>query len=79
MKHGGGHFSYGIADNLNDPKYKYWSNPFISIFLCIYFGSILGVCYLYFLQISLSYYLLFYENIDINGGKGKESYLLCIH
>ncbi|XP_012573333.1 phospholipid:diacylglycerol acyltransferase 1-like isoform X1 [Cicer arietinum] len=30
MKRGGGHFSYGIADNLDDPKYnhyKYWSNP----------------------------------------------------
>ncbi|KAK7265410.1 hypothetical protein RJT34_33030 [Clitoria ternatea] len=30
MKRGGAHFSYGIADNLDDPKYnhyKYWSNP----------------------------------------------------
>ena len=30
MKRGAGHFSYGIADNLDDPKYKhykYWSNP----------------------------------------------------
>ncbi|KAE9601600.1 hypothetical protein Lal_00040703 [Lupinus albus] len=30
MKRGGAHFSYGIADNLDDEKYKhykYWSNP----------------------------------------------------
>lgn len=30
MKRGSVHFSYGIADNLDDPKYshyKYWSNP----------------------------------------------------
>ncbi|KAA8523292.1 hypothetical protein F0562_009715 [Nyssa sinensis] len=30
MKRGGAHFSYGIADNLDDQKYehyKYWSNP----------------------------------------------------
>ncbi|XP_010261970.1 PREDICTED: phospholipid:diacylglycerol acyltransferase 1-like [Nelumbo nucifera] len=30
MKRGGAQFSYGIADNLDDPKYKhykYWSNP----------------------------------------------------
>ncbi|PIA43147.1 hypothetical protein AQUCO_02000522v1 [Aquilegia coerulea] len=30
MKRGDVHFSYGIADDLNDPKYKhykYWSNP----------------------------------------------------
>ncbi|KAL5698292.1 phospholipid:diacylglycerol acyltransferase [Ranunculus cassubicifolius] len=30
MKRGDVHFSYGIADNLDDPKYehyKYWSNP----------------------------------------------------
>uniref|UniRef100_A0A803NS55 phospholipid:diacylglycerol acyltransferase n=1 Tax=Cannabis sativa TaxID=3483 RepID=A0A803NS55_CANSA len=30
MARGGAHFSYGIADNLKDPKYqhyKYWSNP----------------------------------------------------
>ncbi|KAF8401055.1 hypothetical protein HHK36_014358 [Tetracentron sinense] len=30
MKRGGAHFSYGIAENLDDPKYdhyKYWSNP----------------------------------------------------
>nr|WKY18106.1 phospholipid:diacylglycerol acyltransferase 1-2 [Paeonia rockii] len=30
MVRGGAHFSYGIADNLDDPKYehyKYWSNP----------------------------------------------------
>lgn len=30
MSRGSAHFSYGIADNLNDPKYehyKYWSNP----------------------------------------------------
>lgn len=30
MKREGAHFSHGIADNLDDPKYKhykYWSNP----------------------------------------------------
>jgi hypothetical protein len=30
MQRGSVHFSYGIADNLDDPKYqhyKYWSNP----------------------------------------------------
>lgn len=30
MERGAAHFSYGIADNLDDPKYKhfkYWSNP----------------------------------------------------
>lgn len=30
MAQGDAHFSYGIADNLDDPKYehyKYWSNP----------------------------------------------------
>lgn len=30
MERGGVHFSHGIADNLDDPKYlhyKYWSNP----------------------------------------------------
>lgn len=30
MQRGSAHFSYGIADNLDDPKYnhyKYWSNP----------------------------------------------------
>ena len=30
MERGGAHFTYGIADNLDDPKYehyKYWSNP----------------------------------------------------
>ena len=30
MERGGAHFSYGIADDLSDPKYqhcKYWSNP----------------------------------------------------
>lgn len=30
MARGDAHFSYGIADNLDDPKYqhyKYWSNP----------------------------------------------------
>jgi phospholipid:diacylglycerol acyltransferase len=30
MARGSAHFSYGIADNLDDPKYnhyKYWSNP----------------------------------------------------
>ncbi|XP_031497487.1 phospholipid:diacylglycerol acyltransferase 1 [Nymphaea colorata] len=30
MQRGGTHFSFGIADNLDDPKYnhyKYWSNP----------------------------------------------------
>lgn len=30
MARGGTQFSYGIADNLEDPKYnhyKYWSNP----------------------------------------------------
>lgn len=30
MKRGSAHYSYGIADNLDDEKYqqyKYWSNP----------------------------------------------------
>ena len=30
MARGNAHFSYGIADDLDDPKYahyKYWSNP----------------------------------------------------
>lgn len=30
MKRGDAHYSYGIADDLDDPKYnhyKYWSNP----------------------------------------------------
>jgi len=30
MQRGSAHFSYGIADDLDDPKYqhyKYWSNP----------------------------------------------------
>lgn len=30
MRRGSAHFSYGIADDLDDPKYshyKYWSNP----------------------------------------------------
>ena len=30
MARGGAHFSYGIAEDLDDPKYqqyKYWSNP----------------------------------------------------
>lgn len=30
MARGGAQFSYGIADNLDDPKYehyRYWSNP----------------------------------------------------
>ncbi|KAG0450834.1 hypothetical protein HPP92_026729 [Vanilla planifolia] len=30
MRRGSAHFSYGVADNLDDPKYahyKYWSNP----------------------------------------------------
>ena len=30
MARGSAHFSYGIADNLDDPQYnhyKYWSNP----------------------------------------------------
>lgn len=30
MARGSAHFSYGIAENLDDPKYdhyKYWSNP----------------------------------------------------
>lgn len=30
MKRGSAHFSYGIADNLDDPKYqhyRFWSNP----------------------------------------------------
>lgn len=30
MARGSAHFSYGIADNLDDPKYqhyRYWSNP----------------------------------------------------
>lgn len=30
MQRGSAHFSYGIADNLDDPKYmqyRYWSNP----------------------------------------------------
>lgn len=30
MKRGDAHFSHGIADDLDDPKYnhyKYWSNP----------------------------------------------------
>lgn len=30
MKRGSAHYSYGIADNLDDQKYqhyKYWSNP----------------------------------------------------
>lgn len=30
MQRGGAHFSYGIANNLDDPEYKhykYWSNP----------------------------------------------------
>ena len=30
MARGSAHFSYGISDNLDDPKYnhyKYWSNP----------------------------------------------------
>lgn len=30
MKHAEAHFSHGIAENLDDPKYshyKYWSNP----------------------------------------------------
>jgi len=72
MKRGGGHFSYGTADNFNDPKYKhykYWSNPLETtrdyLFISIFFGSISG-CYLFFLQISLSNFFFFFKEISLS-------------
>lgn len=37
MKRGEAHFSHGIADDLDDPKYddyKYWSNPLETKYEC---------------------------------------------
>ena len=42
MKRGDAHYSYGIADDLDDPEYnhyKYWSNPLETRWVIVFLSS----------------------------------------
>ncbi|KAJ7951546.1 Phospholipid:diacylglycerol acyltransferase 1 [Quillaja saponaria] len=82
MKRGSAHFSYGIADNLDDPKYehyKYWSNPLetklpnapeMEIFSMYGVGIPTERAYIYKLAQSAECYIPF--QIDTSADSGDE-------
>ncbi|KAL1823910.1 hypothetical protein ACET3Z_010688 [Daucus carota] len=87
MKRGGSHFSYGIADNLDDKKYehyKYWSNPLetklpnapeVEIFSMYGVGIPTERAYVYKLSSAAECYIPF--QIDSSAeGENEES---CLH
>ncbi|GAB4838008.1 Phospholipid:diacylglycerol acyltransferase 1 [Ancistrocladus abbreviatus] len=80
MKRGDAHFSYGIADNLDDPKYnhhKYWSNPLetklpnapkMEIFSLYGVGIPTERAYVYELNSGTDCYIPFQIATSANGG-----------
>ncbi|KAJ8756213.1 hypothetical protein K2173_024760 [Erythroxylum novogranatense] len=79
MERGSAHFSYGIADNLDDPKYnhyKYWSNPLetklpdapeMEIFSLYGVGIPTERAYVYKLSPSADCYIPFQIDTSANG------------
>ncbi|KAH7547097.1 hypothetical protein FEM48_Zijuj01G0270900 [Ziziphus jujuba var. spinosa] len=79
MARGSAHFSYGIADNLEDPKYnhyKYWSNPLetklpnapdMEIFSLYGVGIPTERAYVYKLSPSSECYIPFQIDTSVNG------------
>ncbi|XP_050233148.1 phospholipid:diacylglycerol acyltransferase 1-like [Mercurialis annua] len=82
MNRGSAHFSYGIADNLDDPKYehyKYWSNPLetklpnapeMEIFSMYGVGIPTERAYVYQLSLAAERYIPF--QIDTSADEGGE-------
>ncbi|CAD5181320.1 unnamed protein product [Musa acuminata subsp. malaccensis] len=80
MQRGSQHFSYGIADNLDDPKYmhhKYWSNPLetklpnapdMEIYSLYGVGILTERAYVYKLSPSAECYIPFQIDTSANGG-----------
>ncbi|XP_072978471.1 phospholipid:diacylglycerol acyltransferase 1 [Typha angustifolia] len=80
MQRGSAHFSYGIADNLDDPKYshyKYWSNPLetklpnapeMEIFSMYGVGIPTERAYIYKLSQSAECYIPFQIDASADGG-----------
>ncbi|GJW61701.1 phospholipid:diacylglycerol acyltransferase 1-like protein, partial [Tanacetum coccineum] len=83
MKRDGAHYSYGIADNLNDMKYehyKYWSNPLetrLPNALDMEFFSMYGVglpierSYVYKSSPAAECYILFQIDTSAKGGNDE--------
>nr|AZM65202.1 diacylglycerol acyltransferase 3 [Vitellaria paradoxa] len=81
MKRGSAHFSYGIADNLDDKKYehyKYWSNPLetklpnapdMEIFSMYGVGLPTERAYVYKLSSSAECYIPFQIDTSAEGGQ----------
>ncbi|KAK3013111.1 hypothetical protein RJ639_010112 [Escallonia herrerae] len=80
MARGSSHFSYGIADNLDDPKYehyKYWSNPLetrlpnapdMEIYSMYGVGILTERAYIYKLTPSTECYIPFQIDTSADGG-----------
>ncbi|XWS17462.1 hypothetical protein CRYUN_Cryun33cG0069900 [Craigia yunnanensis] len=80
MERGDAHFSYGIADNLDDPKYehhKYWSNPLetklpnapdLEIYSMYGVGIPTERAYVYKLTTSTDCYIPFQIDTSAEGG-----------
>ncbi|KAH7679905.1 Diacylglycerol O-acyltransferase protein [Dioscorea alata] len=85
MQRGSAHFSYGIADNLDDPKYKhykYWSNPLetklpnapdMEIYSMYGVGILTERAYVYKRSPSSECYIPF--QIDTSADGGHEGYM----
>ncbi|KAG8050069.1 hypothetical protein GUJ93_ZPchr0009g373 [Zizania palustris] len=83
MRRGSVHFSYGIADNLDDPKYihyKYWSNPLetklpnapeMEIFSMYGVGIPTERAYVYKLASQAECYIPFQIDTSAEGGDAK--------
>ncbi|XP_041000330.1 phospholipid:diacylglycerol acyltransferase 1-like isoform X1 [Juglans microcarpa x Juglans regia] len=87
MARGSAHFSYGIADNLDDPKYKhykYWSNPLetrlpnapgMEIFSMYGVGIPTERAYVYELSSSAECYIPFQIDTSADSREDEESCL----
>ncbi|XP_054822750.1 phospholipid:diacylglycerol acyltransferase 1-like [Prosopis cineraria] len=83
MKRGNAHFSHGIADNLDDPKYKhykYWSNPLettlpnapdMEIYSMYGVGIPTERAYVYKLTAPSECYIPFQIDTSADGGDGS--------
>ncbi|XP_077240979.1 phospholipid:diacylglycerol acyltransferase 1-like [Tasmannia lanceolata] len=82
MQRGGAHFSYGIADDLDDPEYehfKYWSNPLetklpnapgMEIYSMYGVGIPTERSYVYKVSSSVECYIPFQIDTSAEGGSG---------
>ncbi|KAK7294412.1 hypothetical protein RJT34_17301 [Clitoria ternatea] len=87
MDRGSAHFSYGIADNLDDPKYnhyKYWSNPLetklpnapdMEIYSMYGVGLPTERAYIYKLTTFAECYIPFEIDTSADGGSDEDSCL----